>query len=519
MSGGDLELMLFLRLRSSSKGEDERSSRPTTPISGPASDGFDLKRSASGRSDAALAQTSVVTVEAERALSSSPSASISLGEATQAKASEDAKSSIAIAADPKAREDLPTPPDTPGHSTDTHEAVEECAVEAEVPDVRKVAFHEVADLDIKVRDPNGDDVIYSVRSSALETASQIWRKSDVSQAAHTTDFTSDSALGLNVILSIAHYKFQDVPQKLDLDDLSDVAAVAEKYEVKHLLVPFAKAWVAAANLPDTLSTKAAEKILVTAWLLGQAQWFAKAISQCAYHARISAEGKLVDSDGKPWDSQLPAVSDQVVELISAVRLDAIERIIKAVSAPVHKLLDPQSYPDENIRYCYAQAADESVREECEQLQLGSAIMGLTKAKLWPPPMASRIKTSPSELALEYAGIKMRRYQTPGSRFKEDDTAEDVHAQCGFGHQDEIGKILGLSTPAQLTSQLVEQLHARAKLSGAYSPDNTFQELESDHEAIILAAPNLDDSSVANKKSEGLQEIAGENQTDGHEGLV
>lgn len=482
---------------------------------GPANGDVALQRTASGRSIPALTQTSAVTVEAERASSSSRSASLSLGDATQTKAPADPKSANVTAASSKAAEDLPTPPDTPGHSTDTHETVVEPAVETELPDVKKIQFHELADLDIKVQEPNGDDVIYSVRSSVLENASRVWRESNTSQATDAANLVSDPAFGLGVFFSIAHYKFQDLPQRLNIDELADVAAVAEKYQTMHLLSPFIKAWVAATKFPDTSSPKAAEKILVTAWSLGQTQWLATAISQCAYNASIGADGKLLDSDGNPWDSQL--VPSDVLELISAVRLDAIERIVKAVSAPVHKLLDSQSYPDEDTRYCHAEAADESVREECEQLQLGSAIMGLTKAKLWPAPEASRVKKSPVELALQYASIRMRRFQTPGLRFKEEETAEDTHAQCGFGHQDEIEKILDLATSAHLSSQLIKQLQLRAKASGVLSPEDIPQELiESDIEAAPSAEVNRDDSLVEPGEAEVLQETAGGSQNGGHD---
>lgn len=481
-----------LRSSSSAKGEHESQSIPTTPVLGPAKDGVELRRTPSGRSIPALAQTSTITVEAERALSSSPkSASLSLGEAAGNASPEDINKSSA------ATEDLPTPPDTPGPSTDaatTEENTAEpeehrdsdisaeatnpepapqdsAAVEPDLPDVKKISYHEDADINVKVLEPSGEEAVYAVCSSVLQTASRILKQTVPAEAASPIDLTSEPAFGLNVLFSIAHYKFQDVPQTLDAGELYDVAFVAEKYQTTTLLAPFVKSWLATNDFPaaaaaaDSLPSTA-DKVLVAGWVLGQAQWLAQLVSQCACNASLGADGTLLDASGRPWSAQ--PVSSSLLDLVAAARQDAVARIVQVVSDPVSKLLSPQSYPGEQVRYCHAaDATDEAVREECEQLQLGSAIMGLTKAGLWPPPEASRIKASPVALARSYAGVKMRRYLTPGLRFQDEEKAvEDAHAQCGFGHQAEIAKIL--SRPAELSAGLAQELEGRARLSGAYT---------------------------------------------------
>lgn len=410
-----------------------------------------------------------------------------MGEAAGAKSPEDIKSST---------EDLPTPPDTPGPSTEaatTNEATEDPAESAEAdasdvvkdepeapakpeaPAVKKVAYHEDADLEIKVRESDGEEAVYAVCSRALETASRVWKQGVPSE------MESDSAFALSVIFSIAHYKFQNVPQRLSDGELYDVALATEKSQTTSLLVPFVRNWLAETTSTDSFPN-GADKTLVAGWVLGQAQWVSRALSQCAYNASITADGTLLDSEGKPWNAQ--PVPSEVLDLIASVRLAAVTQIIKAVSDPVSKLLSPQSYPDEEIRYCHAQTSDESVREECEELQLGSAIMGLTKARLWPPPEASRIKTSPAELARAYTSVKIRRYLTPGLRFQEGEAAEDTHAQCGFGHQAEIEKTL--NQPAQLTPGVVQELETRAKRSGVYS-EEIFKGLTS-HQEDEAASP-------------------------------
>ncbi|KAJ4408680.1 hypothetical protein N0V82_009634 [Gnomoniopsis sp. IMI 355080] len=483
---------------SSTKGEAESPvSSPTTPTLSPTKD-YELKRSASGRSIPALAQTSTVTAEAEGVLSASPkSASHSLGEATQKKASDRSQS-----------EDLPTPPQTPGHSAseeattggETQAEEEGPPQEAEIPSVKKVSYHDDADLQVAVRESDGVDAIYSVRACVLESASAVWKQQNLSSQSSTAlDLVSDPAPGLDVIFSIAHYKFQTLPQQVSEAELHDIALVAEKYQTLHLLPPFIKAWLAASSssgVGATTPSADADKLLVTAYILGHAQWFTTALAHAAHAASLSSTDgtTLLNAQGEPWSAQ-PGISSDVVAVLAATRAAAIERIVHAVSTPVHRLLNPERYPDEDTRYCLAgDEEDAAVREECEQLQLGSAIMGLTKARLWPPPSAESaarvIRASPVELAQAYREVRMRRYQTPGLRFQQEgeDVKPDVHAQCGLGYHAAIEAIL--SEPAVPTAGLVEELAVRAKKAGVYSEEifAGFESVVASTEAEAVPAP-------------------------------
>ncbi|KKY32077.1 putative nuclear pore protein [Diaporthe ampelina] len=434
-------------------GKGDTTSSPTTPPLEPV-----LKKTNSSHSIPAATQTSEVTAEAERPLGSSPSTEALQRLATGGNKSP-ATGTLEDAQDTSNATTVPTSIDEPG--------------EASLPEPGKtVLYHEDADYHIRVQEADGTNAIYSVRSSTLESASRVW-KGDLTSLSSKTYQSTDPAYGLDVIFSIAHYKFHDVPRIPSIGNLYDVALVAEKFQTIHLLVPFIKGWIA--GLPSHVTDPGAaideDKTLVTGWLLGQAEWFSKILSNCAYNAHIGADGQLLDSEGKPWGDQ--PVSGDVVEIIAATRLAAIENIIKAVSEPVQKLLNPQYYPDEDIRYCLA-PEDDAAREDCEQLQLGSAIMGLTKAKLWPPPEPTRISVSPVQLANAYGDVRIRRHQEPGLRFREGESAGDSHAKCGFGHREEIENIL--ATPAQLSTSVVKELHVRAKRSGAFS-EELFEDLK------------------------------------------
>ncbi|KUI63021.1 hypothetical protein VP1G_10143 [Cytospora mali] len=499
---------------STSKGENESTitSDSTTPNLGP-----DLKKTESGHSiPATTTQTSTITAEAERPLSSTPprpqtsSSTEALQKLTSTgKAAPDSSKSPDEPVNNT--EDLPTPPHTPGPSTtaaartagtdewindnpseatgksesaDGDKVTEDAAPASTNPtsvdestgpalfDADKVvSYHEDADLHIRVQEASGLSAIYTVRSSILEGVSRVWKQTLSLRPSNTIE-VSDPAFGLDVLFSIAHYKFHDLPVQPTVSELYEIALVADKFQATHLLVPFIKEWVASLNRHVLMAgaRKDEDKTLVLAWLLGEARWFSRVVSKCANKAQLGPDGQLLDSEGNLWSDQ--PVSSEVLDIIAATRLEAIDSIIKAVSTPVHKLLNPQWYPGEEIKYCYAPEGD-SGREECEQLQLGSAIMGLSKAKLWPPPEPSRIKVSPVDLAKAYGDVRTRRYQVSGVRSKDGESVDDAHAKCGFGHLTAIDRVL--STPAQLTQRVTKQLQVRAKKSGAFG-DELFEEL-------------------------------------------
>ncbi|KAK2031570.1 hypothetical protein LX32DRAFT_584586 [Colletotrichum zoysiae] len=338
---------------------------------------------------------------------------------------------------------------------------------------KRISYHEDADLHIKVRETNGAVVVYSVRSAALASASRAWKELLAENTAAVLELQSaaDTAHGLDVLFSLAHYKFHELPTMPNVGELYDIALASDKYAATHLLVPFMRDWVVALNRHVLMAgaRNDEDKTLILSWVFGEARWFSRVLAKAAYKSRIGADGNLLDSRGRPWKEQ--PISDEVISMLAATRAEAVDKIIKAVSNPVHRLLNPSCYPGEEIRYCHA-GTDDGTAEDCEQLLLGSAIMGLTKVKLWPPPEPTKIKVSAVDLARAYGEVRIRRYQIPGLRFR-DSTAEgapveDPHAKCGFGHREVIEKIL--NTPAKMASGVVGQLITRAKKSGAFDEE-------------------------------------------------
>uniref|UniRef100_L2G518 Uncharacterized protein n=1 Tax=Colletotrichum fructicola (strain Nara gc5) TaxID=1213859 RepID=L2G518_COLFN len=337
---------------------------------------------------------------------------------------------------------------------------------------RKISYHEDTDLHIKVRDASGVPTVFSVRAAALATASRVFRDQLAGNTEGIIELNSaaDTTSGLDTLFSIAHFKFHQLPTRPNVDVLYDLALASDKYAATHLLVPFMKDWIVSLNPPRPHGRRPQRRGQDPRSQLGL--WRGPLVQprplqgclQVPPGSRRHPPG-LQGPKGRPWKEQ-PS-SEEVIAMLTATRAEAIDKIIKAVSNPVHRLLNPSCYPGEEIRYCHA-GTDDGTVEDCEQLLLGSA----TKARLWPAPEPAKIKVSAVELARAYSEVRIRRYQTPGLRFRDSQPdgapVEDLHAKCGFGHREALEKIL--NTPAKVGSGVVSQLITRAKKSGAFGED-------------------------------------------------
>ncbi|OLN88114.1 hypothetical protein CCHL11_00082 [Colletotrichum chlorophyti] len=507
------QLPSLTRVAATTKTTNENAvSTPPTPTFGPVKDGFFMKRSDSSRSIPSLAQSNA-EAEVQRPMTAmpgrekplidnkepavteiipapeeketpaapapgapvtngsqpAPAKALSTAETAQT-ADEDADDSSSEDEDDEKNEAEANEPQ--GAQLATRVAILPARPTTPEAD-KKISYHEDADLHVKVRQPNGAAVVYSVRSAALTSASRVWKDLLANNTSGVIELNSpaDTASGLDVLFSIAHFKFHELPTLPNVGELYELALASDKYAATHLLVPFMKDWVVALNRHVLMAgaRNDEDKTLVLSWVFGEARWFSRVLAKAAYKSRVGADGVLLDSKGQPWKDQ--PISTEVINMLAAIRAEAVDKIIKAVSNPVHRLLNPSCYPGEEIHYCHA-GSEDGTAEDCEQLLLGSAIMGLTKAKLWPPPEPARIKVSAVDLARAYNEVRIRRYQTPGMRFRESTSegapVEDPHAKCGFGHREVIEKIL--NTPAKVASSVVGQLITRAKKSGAFGEE-------------------------------------------------
>ena len=180
------------------------------------------------------------------------------------------------------------------------------------------SYHIDADLAVKVQGISGPQ-IFRVCSALIAAASPVWRQQiysgeyarpTVGDWALDMRGTNDSAAGLDIVFSIVHYKFHEIPAQPSIDVLHSVAQVVSKYACAHLLIPYIGKWIDNLNWHITTNEdrKDDDKVLCLSWVFGEARWFARVISGAASRATVdSVSAELIDGDGVSWVSQgLPA---------------------------------------------------------------------------------------------------------------------------------------------------------------------------------------------------------------------
>lgn len=119
------------------------------------------------------------------------------------------------------------------------------------PSCKMVSYHQNADLYIRIREPTGTALHFKVCFTLIAAAAPALsgllnsRKPIVTSGGKVVfdlaDWGSESD-GLDVVLSIIHYKFHEIPNRPDVDLLYSIAQLTEKFNCAHLLVPYMEKW-------------------------------------------------------------------------------------------------------------------------------------------------------------------------------------------------------------------------------------------------------------------------------------
>ena len=119
-----------------------------------------------------------------------------------------------------------------------------------------VSYHQNAELYLQVRDSVGTSIQCKVVSALIVAASpklsdlldgfKPTRTHDGKLIVQLTD-PADNFYGVDVVLSLIHYKFHEIPERPDVEQLYSIAQVVEKYDCAHLLVPYMEKWYVPSN--------------------------------------------------------------------------------------------------------------------------------------------------------------------------------------------------------------------------------------------------------------------------------
>ncbi|KAK1836742.1 hypothetical protein QBC39DRAFT_402678, partial [Podospora conica] len=357
------------------------------------------------------------------------------------------------------------------------------------------SYHIDADLSVRVQHSHGTQ-FFRVHSASIASASPVWRQKIYGgeyARPETGDWvinmcdTDDNVAGLDVIFSIIHYKFHEIPTRPEIDLLYGIAQVANKYACAHLLVPYTGKWIngfntamdqqmggGTKNLFDTISAPESgdvyEKSLFISWVFGEARWFSDLISCVAYRANPDANsGTLLSGGGVMLEKY--GLPSSVIDIIAETRNNAVSKMLSSLKTFYAKLLS-----EGNITAsCRSEHATEGIKKQCHLMQLGLAVSALIQANIHPVPQATQYNGSARSL-----GLKLLEDLKLTQMWDKD------HSTCGLPGKQVADE--AMQAADSLSGGIATLLKANAMRSGLYSADqfdNLTESIQTEEEPYLV----------------------------------
>ncbi|KAK8188430.1 uncharacterized protein BKA78DRAFT_345766 [Phyllosticta capitalensis] len=239
-------------------------------------------------------------------------------------------------------------------------------------------------------DQSGDEAAqktFLVSSKAMSLASDVWKAMfnghfrEAQQPSGTNQqrevsFPDDDARALEILLNIAHMRYDLVPQKLSFSRLVQVTVATDKYGATKLLRPWYKAWMG--DVIYLLTRPGHEEWLWIAWELGQTETFKTLVSHLVRVTWVDKDGCLRNSENKVLypcaDSvRLPA---DIAEHIIAFQKRATRRLCSTYYDLLEEYVSKALNSDTRCRN-----GDYSERVSCDAVAYGSLGFSLRKLKI------------------------------------------------------------------------------------------------------------------------------------------
>lgn len=148
-------------------------------------------------------------------------------------------------------------------------------------DPPSVVFTSEGDTRLLVK-ADGVNKVFVVSSQVMRLACDAWSRmlapdGYFKEAQPTADgmkeveLPDDEGEALDILLNIAHLRFDKVPRTLDFQNLLDVAVLTDKYGITKLVEPWVHKWLE--NAKETFNIRSHEQWLWIAWEFGDAETF------------------------------------------------------------------------------------------------------------------------------------------------------------------------------------------------------------------------------------------------------
>ncbi|OBR09167.1 Nuclear pore protein-like protein [Colletotrichum higginsianum IMI 349063] len=311
--------------------------------------------------------------------------------------------------------------------------------------------------DLHVLDPNGDLVLrvgdeveekpraYLVCSKALARASPVFAKmlygsfaerrpSPVGAHADpdwTVYLPEDRQQPLELLLDVAHGRFDRVPDRLDVARLYQLLVVAEKYDATGMTRPWARGWMEAVKQPGMQDPL----LLGVAYELGDSQTFNNMAMKIATECLVDDDGDLVfgyaGDDRETYSFKLCNMEYLVppgfIEDAASIRRTLLATMLEPYASLYTALKDGDR--------CTASPQDPNSGKRCDSILLGSLIRSFAARRidLTAPNPATAYRGSAS--ALQAVLLRLELY-TAHSGFSHPPTTsfafgQAAHPRFGF----------------------------------------------------------------------------------------
>ncbi|KAI1113315.1 hypothetical protein F5Y14DRAFT_418439 [Nemania sp. NC0429] len=269
----------------------------------------------------------------------------------------------------------------------------------------------------------------------------------------TVQLPEDNPTAMSLLLSIIHGQFDAVPGYQDLlyiSDLYDISVITDKYDMAHVLQPWARGWLrptlcSAELVGESLREQYYHERLWISWALGDKANFEEISKIMLLTACTSSKD--------PNSLRCAGILEppEIYEIIEQTRLDTI----KALLAPFRTIIEGLIKNDKKLCGKYKRKKYSDV---CLSSMLGTGIRSLYSVGLWP--ILQPVEVPWSVLILS---DKLKSVKIESRGCIEDDDGHAHRCSHGPALQVEIQRVLD-SIPSLLTEGHERHLECQARKS-------------------------------------------------------
>ncbi|KAI1736465.1 hypothetical protein F4680DRAFT_432223 [Xylaria scruposa] len=265
------------------------------------------------------------------------------------------------------------------------------------------------------------------------------------------DLPEDDPRPMALLLNIIHGRFDRVPSYdcvMNIRDLYDISVVTDKYDMAHVLRPWASGWLRSTHRLNkwphlSLREQYCHERLWIYWELGDKVNFEKIANGLLLNSSTLTE----DADSlRCKEAQEPP---DIYEILEQTRLSIIEELLTALDNIIQGLIQKDK------RFCSKKSKKESQKGQgdCLASMLGTGIQSLYGVGLWPLPQPASVQCSVLDLSAKLKTVEIEGY-----------IGEYHRCSQKLSLQNKVEGILR-NIPSLLTEGHKSHLESQAKKSG------------------------------------------------------